>query len=286
MRSTGEVMGIDRTFGMAFAKSQSGAGQHAAAPGHGVPLARRPRQGQRARRGPPLRRARLRDRGDGRHRRHARAGRASRSTRSSPRSASRSGVDAVDLISSGKVDLVVNTPRGRGPRTDGMHIRRAAIVARRRLRHHRRRRARGRGRHRRGVAARARSALAAGVPPRRPAEARAVRRGRAPARAAPPVDGPSTSRVDLGPVHLPNPVVAASGTFGHGAEVAEPVRPARARRGDGEVGRRVRVVGQSAAARHRSARRRHAQLGRASRARASTRGSSTTFPRSKRAARA
>jgi hypothetical protein len=38
------------------------------------------------------------------------------------------GVDAVDLISSGKVDLVVNTPRGRGPRADGMHIRRAAIV--------------------------------------------------------------------------------------------------------------------------------------------------------------
>jgi carbamoyl-phosphate synthase large subunit len=37
------------------------------------------------------------------------------------------GVDAVDLISSGKVDLVVNTPRGRGPRADGMHIRRAAI---------------------------------------------------------------------------------------------------------------------------------------------------------------
>src|SRR5689334_23043123 len=27
--------------------------------------------------------------------------------------------------------------------------------------------------------------------------------------------------VDLGPVHLANPVVAASGTFGHGAEVAE-----------------------------------------------------------------
>src|SRR5439155_1904221 len=38
------------------------------------------------------------------------------------------GVDALDLISSGKVDLVVNTPRGRGPRADGMHIRRAAIV--------------------------------------------------------------------------------------------------------------------------------------------------------------
>jgi carbamoyl-phosphate synthase large subunit len=36
------------------------------------------------------------------------------------------GEDAVDLISSGKVDLVVNTPRGRGPRADGDHIRRAA----------------------------------------------------------------------------------------------------------------------------------------------------------------
>jgi carbamoyl-phosphate synthase large subunit len=39
----------------------------------------------------------------------------------------RIGVDAVDLISSGKCDLVVNTPRGRGPRADGMHIRRAAV---------------------------------------------------------------------------------------------------------------------------------------------------------------
>ena len=32
----------------------------------------------------------------------------------------------VELISSGKVDLVVNTPRGRGPRADGDHIRRPA----------------------------------------------------------------------------------------------------------------------------------------------------------------
>jgi carbamoyl-phosphate synthase large subunit len=37
-------------------------------------------------------------------------------------------MDAVDLISSGKVQLVVNTPRGRGPRADGAHIRRAANV--------------------------------------------------------------------------------------------------------------------------------------------------------------
>jgi carbamoyl-phosphate synthase large subunit len=38
------------------------------------------------------------------------------------------GGDAVDLISSGQVDLVVNTPRGRGPRADGAHIRTAANV--------------------------------------------------------------------------------------------------------------------------------------------------------------
>ena len=37
------------------------------------------------------------------------------------------GVDAVDLIGSGKVDLVINTPRGRGPRADGAHIRRASV---------------------------------------------------------------------------------------------------------------------------------------------------------------
>jgi len=36
------------------------------------------------------------------------------------------GPDAVSLISSGQVQLVVNTPRGRGPRADGAYIRRAA----------------------------------------------------------------------------------------------------------------------------------------------------------------
>jgi carbamoyl-phosphate synthase large subunit len=39
-------------------------------------------------------------------------------------------MDAVELISSGKVDLVINTPRGRGPRADGDHIRRAATTHR------------------------------------------------------------------------------------------------------------------------------------------------------------
>ena len=38
------------------------------------------------------------------------------------------GEDAVGLIASGRIDLVVNTPRGRGPQADGMHIRRAALA--------------------------------------------------------------------------------------------------------------------------------------------------------------
>ena len=38
------------------------------------------------------------------------------------------GIDAVSLLERGDVHLIVNTPRGRGPRADGMHIRRAAIT--------------------------------------------------------------------------------------------------------------------------------------------------------------
>jgi carbamoyl-phosphate synthase large subunit len=36
--------------------------------------------------------------------------------------------DAVELIAQGKVQLVVNTPRGLGPRADGPHIRTASVV--------------------------------------------------------------------------------------------------------------------------------------------------------------
>jgi len=38
------------------------------------------------------------------------------------------GTDAVGLIRSGEVQLVVNSPRGRGPRADGDHIRGAAAA--------------------------------------------------------------------------------------------------------------------------------------------------------------
>ena len=199
--------------------------QHAAPPGHGVPLARRPRQGQRARRRAPVRASSA-----SRSRRPpapptCSSAPGSPSTRSWPRSGSRSG--STRSISSRRARSISwsTRPAAGVPRTDGMHIRRAAI-------------AHGvacvttvaaalaaAAGHRRGVAPRARGALAPGVPPRRSAEARAVRRGRSPGRRSPrrsggPVDRPIDLAVDLGPVRLPNPMVAASGTFGHGAEVA------------------------------------------------------------------
>ena len=53
------------------------------------------------------------------------------------------GNSVVDLVRSGKVDLIVNTPVGRGARTDGYQIRRAAISAQGALHHDARRRQRG-----------------------------------------------------------------------------------------------------------------------------------------------
>ena len=127
MRSTGEVMGIDRTFGLAFAKSQSGAGNHLPRKGTVfLSLADRDKPGgvRAARRFAALgftiaatggTAAFLRAEGVPVHTVVAKVG-------------EDHGVDAVELLASGDVDLVVNTPRGRGPRADGMHIRRAALT--------------------------------------------------------------------------------------------------------------------------------------------------------------
>jgi carbamoyl-phosphate synthase large subunit len=124
MRSTGEVMGVDRSFGLAFAKSQAGAGNRLPAAGTVfLSLADRDK---------PL--------GLTAARRFAELGFALVATAGTAAALEREGlpvatvvakvgepgIDAVELISSGKVDLVVNTPRGSGPRTDGHHIRRAA----------------------------------------------------------------------------------------------------------------------------------------------------------------
>jgi carbamoyl-phosphate synthase large subunit len=127
MRSTGEVMGIDTTFGLAFAKSQLAAGD--ALPTGGrvfMSLADRDKAvGVEA------------------ARRFVEAGFTIAATAGTADALEAEGIpvdtrvakvgdsvgtDAVELISSGKVDLVVNSPRGRGARADGAHIRGAASV--------------------------------------------------------------------------------------------------------------------------------------------------------------
>jgi carbamoyl-phosphate synthase large subunit len=128
MRSTGEVMGVDTTFGLAFAKSQMAAGTRL--PDSGtvfLSLADRDKPAG-------LDVARI----------FAGMGftiAATLGTAGYFRSAGlavdtlvakvgEEGVasDAVELLAQGKVQLVINTPRGLGPRADGQHIRMAAIT--------------------------------------------------------------------------------------------------------------------------------------------------------------
>ena len=127
MRSTGEVMGIDRTFGLAFSKSQIAAGNRLPDSGSVfLSLADRDKSAGLV--------AALR---------FVELGFSLAATKGTADFLEENGVpvdtvvakvgdptgtDAVDLIASGKVQLVVNTPRGRGPRADGAHIRHAANV--------------------------------------------------------------------------------------------------------------------------------------------------------------
>jgi carbamoyl-phosphate synthase large subunit len=127
MRSTGEVMGIDSTFGLAFAKSQIAAGERLPESGTVfLSLAERDKHsGIEVARGfvrlgftiaaTSGTADKLEEAGVHVQTRVAKLG--------------ENGIDAVDLIESGKVQLVVNSPRGRGPRADGAHIRAAAGVA-------------------------------------------------------------------------------------------------------------------------------------------------------------
>jgi carbamoyl-phosphate synthase large subunit len=128
MRSTGEVMGVDMTFGLAFAKSQLAAGT------------RLPRDGtvflSLADRDKPA--------GVEVARQLSALGFAIAATKGTAALLARSGVvvdtvvskvgedgpgpHALELIENGLVQLVVNTPRGRGPRADGQYIRVAALA--------------------------------------------------------------------------------------------------------------------------------------------------------------
>ena len=124
MRSTGEVMGIDLTTGLAFAKSQISAG--GALPESGtvfMSLADRDKEtGLEAARS-------LSDLG---LEIVATRGTAEYLEKNGIRvkdvvaKLDEEGTDAVELIRSGAVQLVVNSPHGRGPRADGDHIRGAA----------------------------------------------------------------------------------------------------------------------------------------------------------------
>jgi len=126
MRATGEVMGVDSSFGLAFAKSQRAAGDRLPETGNVFfSLADRDKPG-----------------GLVAARRFVELGFSLVATGGTARYLEENGVpvtdtvplladpgrSAVDRIANGEIDLVVNTPRGRGARADGAYIRTAANV--------------------------------------------------------------------------------------------------------------------------------------------------------------
>jgi carbamoyl-phosphate synthase large subunit len=140
MRSTGEVMGIDDSVGMAFAKSQLAAGEVLPTSGTVfMSLADRDKATglAAARRFTELGFGIVATAGTAAHFREAGLEVAAVVAKVSvPEGTGVAGSDAagdaadaadgVELISGGAVQLVVNSPRGRGPRADGAHLRRAA----------------------------------------------------------------------------------------------------------------------------------------------------------------
>ena len=125
MRSTGEVMGIDYDLGAAFAKSQAGAGS--ALPDKGnvfISVA------DRDKRAVVFAAKRLAELGfdllatDGTCRLLGRAG----IKCSQVRKHSEGSPNIVDQIMANEVDLVINTPFGKGARSDGYYIRTAAAA--------------------------------------------------------------------------------------------------------------------------------------------------------------
>jgi carbamoyl-phosphate synthase large subunit len=133
MRSTGEVMGIDATFGLAFAKSQLAAGDNLADGGtvfFSVADRDKPAGLEAAARFVAAGFTIAATSGTAEYLEKAGVPVGTIVGKVTPGGAALGEavdvVDAVELIRSGKVQLVVNTPRGRGPRADGARIRRAA----------------------------------------------------------------------------------------------------------------------------------------------------------------
>ena len=211
MRSTGEVMGVDLTFGLAFAKSQMAAGTRL--PDSGtvfLSLADRDKPAglEVARAFGAMGFSIAATLGTaGFFRSHGLA------VDTLVSKVGEEGVasDAVELIAQGKVQLVVNTPRGLGPRADGQHIRMASVTY-----------------HVPCLTTLAAArAAAAGIadarahplvvrplqdlhPPREPME-----------QPAPVSRDAADVTTEVGSVALPNPIMTASGTSGHGTELAD-----------------------------------------------------------------
>ena len=127
MKSTGEVMGIDYSFGKAFAKSQTASYGSLPTVRPGVRVGRQPGQAGHGVPGQAAGRPRLRG---ARHRRARRRCCAATGFRAPwCASTSRATDNIVDQILAGEVDIVINTPYGNhGPRVDGYEIRTAAVA--------------------------------------------------------------------------------------------------------------------------------------------------------------
>jgi carbamoyl-phosphate synthase large subunit len=128
MRSTGEVMGMDRDFPRAFAKSQSAAGSEL--PQSGTVFIS---VADRDKRGVVLPAQRLSELGyrlvatQGTQVVLARNGIESETVLK--HSQHDEGETIVDLINRGEIDMIVNTPSGSSARADGYEIRAAAVAA-------------------------------------------------------------------------------------------------------------------------------------------------------------
>ncbi len=128
MRSTGEVMGMDRDFPRAFAKSQAAAGSPL--PTSGTVFISVADRDKRAVVLPALRLQELGYRlvaTQGTQVVLARNGITSETVLK--HSQQESGVTIVDLINRGEIDMIVNTPSGSSARADGYEIRAAAVAA-------------------------------------------------------------------------------------------------------------------------------------------------------------